>query len=287
MIAGRLGAKASDPIEEYLAQGRRPWSRGYAEYKYAFLRRALADARLLAAFRDGERLPEAYGPGLDERVVEYPWVLARLRPGGGAVMDAGSTFSTPLILDLPQVQGRPLVIYTLATDWVDARGRASYVFGDLRATILKAAVFESICCISTLEHVGMAPTMEFSMSRPYPGAQPETSRQALAEFRRLLVPGGQLLLTVPFGRREDHGWMRQLDRDDLDEVAAAFGGRRVAERFYRYRAEGWYLSTAEECAEARYYNVHAQPEPDPDNAAAARAVACLDLARDEEPWPPS
>jgi hypothetical protein len=268
-----------DRIAEYLAHGRRPWSAGYAEFKYAFLRESLADDGLLGRFQEGRPLPAAYGPGLDERVVEYPWVVARLAHEG-AVMDAGSTFSTPLLLDHPRLAGRPLVIYTRETDWMGLRPQVSYVFGDLRRTILKNRLFASICCISTLEHVGMAPTYDYSAARPYPAADPAAYREVFAEFRRLVVPGGQVLVTVPFGRREDHGWLQQFDPEGLRELERSWDGRVTARDFFRYRADGWHRASEEECGGCRYYDVHATPDPDPDNAAAARAVACLELRAD-------
>ena len=36
-------------------------------------------------------------------------------------------------------------------------------------------------------------------------------KTALGEMIRLLVPGGTLLITVPFGLFEDHGWFKNYD----------------------------------------------------------------------------
>jgi hypothetical protein len=95
----------------------------------------------------------------------------------------------------------------------------------------------------------------------------------------VLRPGGRLLLTIPFGRREDHGWLQQFDAAGIGRLVEAFGGHLVAEAYYRYTAAGWQRSTVDGCAGARYFNIHATPAIEPDGAAAARAVCCLDLVR--------
>lgn len=281
-IRGRspgLARVAESLAETYVRSGRLPWSPGYSKYKDAFIREVLGDPAMMKRFRAGDALPDGYAPRLDERVIEYPWVLARLRPDGW-IMDAGSTFNAPLILDLPQIRDRQLLIYTLGTDYITLRPTVSYLFGDLRATILKDAIFDSVVCISTLEHIGYGLDFRrWSQARPYPDTDKDSFKRALAEFNRLLRPGGQLLLTVPYGRREDHGWLQQFDRDGVDAIKSAFGGRTAGEAYYRYAADGWRIAAAQDCADARYFNIHEGKGFDPDYAAAARAVACLELVK--------
>jgi SAM-dependent methyltransferase len=273
------GRSAPSPIERYLAGGRVPWSEGYSKYKNQFIATALADADLMERFGRAADLPEGYGARLDERVVEYPWVLSRLRERPGRILDAGSTFSTGLVLDLPWMQGRDLVIYTLATDVVVRRWGVRFVYGDLRALALRDGAFETIACISTLEHVGMAQSFAYSAARPNPAARPDDALVALVELRRALAPGGRLLLTVPFGRREDHGWLQQFDPVGIARLVEAFAGQVVDEAYYAYSGNGWQRAHLDACADVSYYNVHATLEPAPDGAAAARAVCCLELMR--------
>lgn len=270
--------KGAGPVARYLKGGRVPWSAGYSQFKNQFIRSTLDSADLMKRFREAAPLPDDFGPRLDERVVEYPWVLARL-PATGWILDAGSTFSSPLLLERPQVKGRRLFIFTLATDYVAHDPNVSYVFGDFRERILQDALFETIVCISTLEHVGMAQSFAYSKSKPYAQADRTAYRGALAEFRRMLKPGGRLLLTIPFGPAEDHGWLQQYDAAGVRDVVAAFGGRVETETYYRYRAAGWQVARPGECADAGYFNVHETKAIDPDGAAAARAVACLELVK--------
>jgi SAM-dependent methyltransferase len=266
-------------IDTYLAGGRVPWSEGYSKYKNAFIASVLADPDLMARFAASAELPDGFAPGLDERVVEYPWVLARLQTRPGRVLDAGSTFATSLVLNLPWMRGRDLVIYTLATDVVVRRPGVRWVYGDLRTIALRDASADTIACISTLEHVGMAQSFAYSAGHPFPDAEPNDALMALRELRRVLTPGGRLLLTIPYGYREDHGWLQQFDAAGIRRLIQAFAGNVESETYYAYAATGWERSTANACADARYFNVHATPTIEPDGAAAARAVCCLELVR--------
>lgn len=268
------------PMERYVAAGRIPWSDGYTKFKNQLLAEVLADDAMLDRFAREQPLPAEYAPRLDERVVEYPWVLSRLRSPSGPILDAGSTFLAPLVLDLPFMQGREIVVYTLETDAVIRRPGVSLVYGDLRTLSLADGHFAEVVCISTLEHVGMAQSFSYSALRPYEGARPDDALLALREMRRVLAPGGRLLLTIPFGRREDHGWLQQFDAEGIRRLVEAFDGEVRAETYYRYGADGfWRLADAAACADASYFNIHATPAIEPDGAAAARAVCCLELVK--------
>ncbi len=266
-------------IDEYERNGRLPWSTGYSSFKHRFLQEVLRDEALIEKFRCAQPLPENYAPRLDERVVEYPWTIARLRPQG-FFMDAGSTFSTPLLINHPTIAGRRFVICTFETDWITLNSNISYLYDDLRSTILKDGIFESIVCISTIEHIGMGLDLKkYSAKNPWPHADLQGYLEAMREFRRLLKPGGQLLITAPFGKKENHGWLQQYDAQGIEEMKCAFGGEVASETYYRYEASGWKLAEAAECAALSYYNIHASDGFDSDYAAAARAVACLELIK--------
>jgi hypothetical protein len=191
--------------------------------------------------------------------------------------------NTPWLLEHPTLRDRTLVIYSLELDWIHLNPRVSYIHGDFRDPLLQDEVFESIVCISTLEHVGMRPIpkppYEAALAQPHPPVDRFAYRSALDQFRRLLVKGGQLLLTVPFGRAEDHGWLQQFDAGGVRDIVRAFGSECPTETYYRYTADGWQHATAVECADCAYYNIVRTPAPARDRAAAARAVACLELIR--------
>lgn len=265
--------------QRYLLTGRKPWTYGYWQYREEFLSNVLRDHRLLERFQQNRPLPQEYGIRLDERVIEYPWIISRLAANTTRLMDAGSTLNYPYILNLPKMQKKPIIIYTLAPEGVISRVNVSYIYGDLRRTILKDELFDEIVCISTLEHIGMDNTLIYIQNACYQETKPSDYRKVMKEFRRMLKPGGQLLLTVPYGQYQNHGWLQQFDSKLLEDAISAFSGELQNLAFYQYTPNGWVLSDADSCATCSYYNIHANPKYDADYAAAARAVACVQLIR--------
>jgi SAM-dependent methyltransferase len=268
-------------VSRYLAGGRIPFSSGYTEYKEGLLRELCSDPVAMRIFRTDEPLPADFGTRLDERIVEYPWVLSRL-PDTGLIVDAGSTFNKAALLAMPQLRDLRIIVYTLETDWIIYNPTLSYVFGDLRDMVLKDAIADTLVCISTLEHVGFTYDYKtYSRLNPWPHQEPESYLRAIMEFRRVLHPGGHLLLTVPFGTYENHGWLQQFDGSMIDAVKETFGGRVLSENYFRYADGAWRRATRQECAGLSYFNFHEAGRFEQDGLAAARAVACLDLERSE------
>ena len=74
-----------------------PFVGDYSERHRAFLQAALTEPALLKPFVRRGPLPAGYGIGLDERVIEYPWLLAKGIQG--RVLDAGSILNHDHILD--------------------------------------------------------------------------------------------------------------------------------------------------------------------------------------------
>lgn len=263
----------------YLQSGRLPWSPGYWDYRNEYIRDVLSDPARFTAFDAPGALPTNYGSRLDERVVEYPWTLARLPEGAGLILDAGSTLNYDFLVAHTRLRAKSLVIYDLAPQPTINLPNVSYLYGDLRSTILKDAIFDAIVCISTLEHVGMDNTLLYTTDTHFNEADPTAYRAVLLEFRRLLKPGGKLLLTVPYGRRENHGWLQQFDAAGIADIIDSLDGMASKVTYYRYLADGWKLASAAECSDCRYFNIHATKQHNPDYAAAARAVACLEVIR--------
>ncbi len=275
----RHSALKSRRIQNYLTSGQKPWSVGYEEYREKAISENLRDEDLICRFRSNESLPAKYGYRLDERVVEFPWTLSRLDFSESVLLDAGSALNFPYLITHSKFMRKQIIIYALSPEEVIRDARISYVYGDLRRTLFRNDCFDEIVNISTLEHIGMNNTLLYSSDSRFNEHRLEDYLVVVQEFKRLLKPGGRLFITVPFGCYENHGWLQQFDQAMVERVQQVFEGNSSDISYYRYNEDGWNVSTAEDCANCRYFDIHRQSGYGPDYAAAARAVACLELVK--------
>lgn len=274
-------------LRDYLRSDRRPWRKGYYDYRAQYMVAALNNAETLTIFRESCPLPAGYGYRLDARVVEVPWLLSRLDGPRQVVLDAGSALNNTPTLNNPIMSRHKLYILTLAPEaqafW---RRGISYVYDDLRGLPFKDEFFDVVACISTIEHVGMD-NSRYSAEDGRAVGQPDDYLVAAAELRRVLKRGGRLLISFPFGKYEDHGWFQQFDAQHADALLNVFQPASHKETVFRYLPDGWVLSDRAACAQCSYFDVHTSKYFDPKSAveypddfpAAERAVACLELQR--------
>jgi SAM-dependent methyltransferase len=255
--------------------GMKPWTKGYVEYKLHEI------ARVLQAgdFQAGQ-LPAGYGWRLDERIVEYPWLFSRLPAAPGLLLDAGSTLNFEFLLEHPALQNKRIHICTLAPEtecfW---RKGVSYLFDDLRRLPYRDNLFDWAVSISTLEHVGMDNTLLYTTDPAKKESQLRAPLRAVSELKRVLKPGGALYASVPFGRAHDHGWLQIFDQKGIDDLIGAFAPDTCVLKYFLYHPEGWRQSTALEAGAATFFDIHHANGYDPDFAASARAVCCLELKK--------
>lgn len=260
-----------------------PWSDTYWAYRMNLLKGILADDAVLGRFRRGEPLPSNYGVAVDERCVEYPWLWAHLEDGPETLLDAGSALNHDFILDNALLRNKRIHILTLApeSNCFYSKG-ISYLFADLRDIPIRDAYYDTVACISTLEHVGCDNSL-YTCKSMYENRR-EDFVLAMRELARVLKPHGRLFLTVPFGVYRHFGFFQQFDRMLLRRAIDAFGmARQVSMTFYRYGREGWNIASEADCLECEYWSWISRPRsewpdplpPEPDLATGARAVACV------------
>jgi SAM-dependent methyltransferase len=196
--------------------------------------------------------------GTNDRSVEVPWALQRV---GSArrVLDVGcstSSYLADLAREKPRRRRR---VYGLDPDAPRAIRNVGIVKGTVVAPPFPPGSFDLILCISTVEHIGL----------PIYGQRefPHGDTLAIRHMRRVLAPGGRLLLTVPFGRAQVNPWFRVYDRRGLRRITRGF--RAVSAAFYRLRPDGpstgsgcgWYEACrAADLREAEYDFAHMRSE---------------------------
>jgi hypothetical protein len=259
----------------FCMNGRKPWTWGYDTYKRNHIRKSL-NHKLFSTIK----LPDGYGFRIDERIIEYPWLISRLPSGSGNLLDAGSVLNHDFILSQETIAEKRVFISTLAPEsacfW---KLGVSYLYHDLRNTCYRDNIFDWIVSLSTIEHIGMDNSMLYSKEISAKESDHRSYLNAVTEFRRILRPGGKLYLSVPFGVYKNHGWFQVFDGPMVDGLITRFGPAKLSEYYFRYKKEGWKISSRDECKDSTCFDIQSQKIHDEDYAAFSRAVVCLEMVK--------
>ncbi len=266
-------------LRRFYATGRTPWSIGYIEHKWREINTVLYSSTLLNGFKNN-CLPDNYGIGVDERILEYPWIFSRLLLRGN-LLDAGSTFNFKDILTHPAIKGRKLTIFTFFPEVPSFPSvGVEYVYGDLRQTPFQDSSFDTVVCHSTLEHVGMNNTLYGYVE----GQSASEAKKcydyldAVQELLRVLKSGGRLLITSPYGKFENYDSFQQFDDEMLSQVEAICKKEGTVQvSFAKYTTQGWQFTSREDCSEILAHDPHSGRNKGTDGAAHSRSVFLLQL----------
>ena len=207
-----------------------------------------------------ERLRWLQASRADERVVEIPWVLSRLRTRG-RVLDVGYAFAEAAYLAALLRADVDLVGVDLAERDVEG---LELVQADVRSLPFVDRSFDQVLLVSTLEHVG-ADNSVYGIE----GDRDDGAREAaLRELARVLTRNGSLLVTVPLGEPGDHGWFRQDDERGWTSLFTRAGCFVEELELYELGPEGWRAAPSFTAAGVRYG----------ERGPAASAVLCADLS---------
>ena len=199
-------------------------------------------------------------PETDERLVEVPWVLSRLR--SGRVLEIGFAFAEPAyVAALVDADVGELVGADLAA--ADVPGMDTVV-ADARALPFPDGSFDQVLLVSTLEHIGADNTVYGA-----DGSVDASGRvAALGEVRRVLEASGSLLVTVPLGEPHDYGWFRQEDIRGWTKLFTGAGFFVEEQEAYELLDDGW-RSAPTFAASGVVYG---------ERGPAASAVLCVELS---------
>jgi SAM-dependent methyltransferase len=273
--------RAQRDYDHYLKSGRQPFTPGYTVHKWRQINNAVSDSSLLEKFKQGLALPAGYGCEIDERIVEYPWLISKLPQNNGTLLDAGSALNFETLMRLPVLTKKTVHVVTLHPEsncfWQNS---VSYEFADLRDLPLRDNYFDQIACLSTLEHVGL--NTEIYTHERIERLQKGDYKLAASELWRVLKPGGHLYLTMPFGRACSLDWLQQFDTAMIKDLMDLLRPSEASEVYYRCDANGWAVSDVNACADSEYTPPESwasAERPSHGTPVAAGAVVCLDLLK--------
>lgn len=145
------------------------------------------------------------------RIVEWPFVFRRLQmPPGSKILDFGCNESM-LSIELASIGFN--VVGVDLKDYQLKHPNFRFIKGDIRGQF-KAESFDAIIIISTIEHAGLGGYQE----EPFNNGD----KLVIREIHRILKKSGQLLLSVPFGKRWQGGWYRVYNSESLYSLLSDF-----------------------------------------------------------------
>ena len=171
-----------------------------------------------------------------DRVVEEPWALEHVRPGE-RVLDVGSA-TTRFLGALPS----SCRVYAIDLRPTPRQPGLGILRGDVMRAPFRPGSFDTITCISTIEHIGL----------DVYGQGPDLfgDEVVMRHLRRLLRPGGRLLLTAPYGKRSVSAWLRVYDRRSFARLARGFCVLSV--RYYRREGDSFVACAPGELRDAEF-----------------------------------
>lgn len=262
--------------------GKKPWSIGYWEARNKEIAKLINDKEILSDYSKNTKLPKDYGKYFDERVVEYPWLISKIQDKDKRILDAGSILNFPFVVKNKKLLNKKIIIANLNPErYCFYKTGISYVYSDyadIRRTCFKDSAFDLIICGSVLEHIGMDNTYIYSSEDKYNEQKTNDYLLVIDEFRRLLKRGGRLLLTFPFGKYENLGWLQQFDKNHVNIIFKRFGGK-ASVSYFKYTINGWIKSNETDCNQCQYFDIHKTKVIDNMKTAAARSVACIEIQK--------
>jgi SAM-dependent methyltransferase len=263
----------------FFKNGQIPWSKGYAIHKEESISKSISDVTILNEFSNN-KVPANYGYRLDERIVEYPWIFANLKKDKTIFLDAGSTFNFDYLLNHELIENKDKSFYTFyPEDKSFNHKRISYVYGDLRDLPFRDNFFEEIVCQSTIEHIDMDNSMYGYDLKSTLNLDTNKSYEYLKvidELLRVIKTDGQLLLTFPYGKFENHGFFQQFDDEMVVRITDKMKDLGSYElTFFKYLPDGWIVASQEQCNDSESFNPHTQIGKKDDFAAHSRAICCV------------
>lgn len=145
-----------------------------------------------------------------ERDVEVPWAWGAINACKGTWLDVGYTWTEREYWSGVDFKGTKAIGLDIAPD-LGGHSFDETIVAD--ATTYDFPKVDLITCISTLEHIGTDVTRyaknEYRRADPFALQQETVRRMRVAD---------RLLVSVPFGMREDHGWFLQYDLEMVNDL---------------------------------------------------------------------
>lgn len=170
------------------------------------------------------------GPGANQRIIEYPWVLSQIKKvkRGSLVLDFGCAES---LLSHMLISKGFMVMGLDTRDYPFKSKKLMFIKKNVMNTGLPDAILDVVTAVSTIEHVGLN---EYTQTL----LDDYGDMKAMKELCRLLKPQGIMLLTTPYveNKKIVESLGRSYNRQRLQELISDF--QTITEDYFYPRRNG-------------------------------------------------
>lgn len=251
-----------------------PFSLGYSIIKERKIINAINDINEKLYFEDVE--------GIDERIIEYKWLFNEIKKSSQKkILDAGSTLNFKYILE-KIYKNNKIYIKTLYPENKNFPELGiSYIYGDLRENFFSENYFDTIVCISTLEHVGLNNNLysnhKINNNNNKNNINLDDYLKVIDQFKKILKHNGILFLTIPFGKKMTLEHLQQFDEEGIKRIINQFNPSKLDLKFAQYKNYIWSECKMNDCLNNEIRTFSSKKSID--NAASARSVCLIRMVK--------
>lgn len=136
---------------------------------------------------------------LHSRCIEYPFAASRVG-NAKCILDVGTVKSDPVWISW--LENLPIEVH--ATDYdkpFTPFKKIKFYQADIRKLPISDGTFDKVIAVSVIEHIGLKSPQVLKDKIPYVGGDGDL--EAVRELARVLKSGGELIMTLPFGMKDE------------------------------------------------------------------------------------
>jgi ubiquinone/menaquinone biosynthesis C-methylase UbiE len=172
---------------------------------------------------------------LHSRCIEYPYAASKLTDEK-RILDVGTAKADKAWIDW--LEALPIEVHGTDYDEMNVPlKRMKFTQGDVRKLPYKDNYFDAIMAVSVIEHIGLDDAQVNAVNQPEKSDSGDV--EAVKELKRILKPGGKLIMTFPYSEKNFifSGSARVYDLDRISKFNQLFDEIQYEYYEYQYRNE--------------------------------------------------